>query len=103
MDARKALLDFLDEQVFLPAANADRRRYNARDRTLLLRAQHSVRGTRLKYYEEYTTAERVKANFRSDLSSSFGQKLAADMYLLKLARFEDVKDECFDLCRRHEL
>jgi len=101
MDARKALLDFLDEKVFLPAANADCQRYEAQDRKLLSRVQHSVFGTRSRYYEEYTTAERVKANFRSDLSSAFGQSLAADMYFLKLPAFEDVKHEFFDLCRLH--
>src|SRR5690348_10226141 len=51
----------------------------------------------LKYWEEYTSAERVRANFLSDVASPFGQDLAADMFMLGLTRFEDVKSEFLDL------
>ena len=103
MDARETLLKFLDERVFLPAVHADPHRYDAQDRRLLSRVQHSVNGTQIRYHEEYTSAEQVKENFRRDLASSFGQSLAADLLLLKLPRFEDVKDEFFGLCQSHEI
>jgi hypothetical protein len=61
----------------------------------------SVSSTRIRYYEEYTSAEKVKANFGSDLSSAFGRSLATDMYLLGLTRFENVRDEFLSLCREH--
>jgi hypothetical protein len=63
MGARKELLDFLGERVFLPAATADRARYNAQDGRLLLRVQHSAFGTRSRYYEEYKTAIRSRRTF----------------------------------------
>ena len=100
-DAREALLSFLDDRVFLPALSADPDSYAEEQRKMLSRVQNSVRGTRLKYHEEYTTAARIKTNFRSDLGSTFGQNLAADMFFLRLTRFEDVKDEFVDLCREY--
>jgi hypothetical protein len=103
MDARETLLKFLDERVFLPAAHADPHRYDAQDRGVLKRVRHSVIRTQIRYHEEYTSAEQVKENFRRDLASSFGQSLAADLLLLKLPRFEDVKDEFFGLCQSHEI
>jgi hypothetical protein len=65
MDARKTLLDFLDERVFLPTLHADPQQCDGQDRKLLARVKHSVFATQEKYHEEYTSPERVKANFRS--------------------------------------
>ena len=39
----------------------------------------------------------------SDLVSPFGHNLAANMFLLGLPRFEDVKTDFFELCRLHGL
>jgi|SRR5579884_380514 len=97
IDARQALLTFLDEKVFVPALNAVPAQPS--ERKLLLRVQDRVRSTRLKYWEEYGSAEAVKANFLSDLHSPFGQDLAGDMFMLRMTRFEDVKDEFLKLCR----
>jgi len=101
MDVRAELLRFLDDRVFWPALNAAPERYDRQGRGQLARVQHSVRNTRLRYHGEYTSAEQVKTNFRSDLVSVFGQSLAAEMFLLGLTRFEDVKDEFLTLCGKH--
>ena len=70
---------------------------------VLVRVKDGVAGTRLKYREDYSSAERIRANFNSDLASPFGHNLAANMFLLGLPRFEDVKADFLDLCRRHGL
>ena len=64
-----------------------------------MRVQSSVGKTRLKYYEQYPSAEQVKVNFFSDLASAAGRSLAADLFLLGLPRFEDVNEEFRELCR----
>jgi hypothetical protein len=49
-------------------------------------------------YQEYPTASEIAANFLKDLDSKFGQDLAADMLILKLRRFEDIKQPFLSLC-----
>jgi hypothetical protein len=100
MDARETLLNLLDQRVFLPTIHAIQFP-DAHDRIVLQRVRRSVIETRRRYHEEYTSAESVKANFRSDLASLSGRNLATDMWLLKLPTFEDVKEEFFDICRSH--
>lgn len=96
---RQALLDFLDEKVFLPAIDADPARYtDPGDRKLLKRVKKRVLTTRLRYLEEYKTAEEVKNNFFQDLDSTFGHDLATEMLLLKMQRFEDVQKDFVGLC-----
>ena len=97
---RLTLLNFLGQEVFLPAINADPANYAAAaDRPLLEGVKRRVTTTRLKYQSEYQTAADVKANFFLDLDSPFGQTLAGDMFLLKLTRFEDVQKAFSNLCR----
>ena len=98
-DKRRALLDFLDEQVFLPAINADPALYgDSGDRKVLASVRKRVHKTRTQYQQQYATAAEVRANFLMDLDSKFGQDLATDMWCLKLQRFEDVRQKFFNLC-----
>jgi hypothetical protein len=98
-DPRQALLDFLDQKVFLPAISADPANYaTTGDRRLLESVRKRVTTTRLKYQTEYKTATDVKLNFFQDLDSPFGQALAGDMFLLKLKRFEDMQKDFTNLC-----
>ncbi len=91
---RQALLDFLDKEVFSPAIGADVASYSdAGDRKLLASVKKRVERTRLRYLEQYATAAEVRANFLKDLDSKFGQDLAADMWRLKLQRFENVRSQ----------
>ena len=100
----EALLDFLDARVFKPTASADPLSYSdLGDRKLLKRVKRHVHETKVRYFGTYTTAAEVKANFAQDLSSKPGQALANDMYLLKLSRFEDVREEFLALCKKNGL
>jgi hypothetical protein len=67
---------------------------------LLKRVQRRVHDTRIRYVGEYSTASQVKSNFIQDLNSKPGQELAADMYLLQLPRFEDVRQDFLELCKQ---
>lgn len=98
LDPRQALLDFLDQRVFLPAINANPANYaTQRDRRLLESVKKRVTATRLKYQTEYHTAAQVKTNFFRDLDSPFGQTIAGDMFILKLQRFEDMEQSFANL------
>jgi len=101
LDAKRdALLNFLDEQVFLPALNAGSALYaDAGDRKLLANVKKRVARTRVRY-QDYATATEVAANFLKDLDSKFGQDLAADMWSLKLRRFEDIQQPFLSLCAK---
>lgn len=98
---RQALLEFLDENVFLPAIDAAITGYaDAGNRKLLASVKKRVQRTRLRYQEQYSTAAEVQANFLKDLDSKFGQDLSADMWQLKLQRFENVRSEFLALCSK---
>jgi hypothetical protein len=98
---RNALLDFLDKQVFLPALDADIAGYtDSGERKLLANVKGRVQRTRQRYHEQYATAADVRANFLKDLDSKFGQDLAADMWQLKLQRFETVRNKFVTLCSK---
>jgi hypothetical protein len=95
------LLDFLDSRVFTPTAGADPGKYaSAEDRKLLKSVKKRVAETRTRYLGSYATARDVKVNFAQDLQSKPGQALASDMLVLKLKRFEDVRQEFADLCQK---
>lgn len=92
---------FLDARVFKPTGSADPPGYaDAGDRKPLRSVQKCVHDTRVRYFGTYATAAEVKSNFAQDLNSKPGQELANDMYLLKLTRFEDVREEFLALCKK---
>jgi hypothetical protein len=98
--SRQTLLDFLDERAFLPVENADPLSYvSPGDRKLLKSVQRRVHETRMRY-SQYPSASAIKTNFIQDLNSKAGQTLAADLWLLKLSRFEDIQEEFRQLCNR---
>ncbi len=97
---RGALLNFLDVQVFLPALNTGLAVYaDAGDRKLLTNVKKRVERSRVRY-QQYATATEVAANFLKDLDSKFGRDLAADMWSLKLQRFENIKQPFLSLCAK---
>ena len=97
--AREQLLRFLDDRVFQPTLTALPSAYaTADDRKLLKSVQKRVHEDRTRYLADYPSAGDVKANFIQDLSSRPGQALAADMWLLHLTRFEDIRADFLALC-----
>src|SRR4051812_12305526 len=100
----EAVLEFLDARVFKQTASADPLGYaDPADRKLLKSVQKRVHETRVRYLGTCATAAEVKANFIQDLNSKPGQALASDMYVLKLTRFEDVREEFLALCKKNGL
>ena len=99
--AREQLLRLLDNRVFSPTLGAQPLAYaNPEERKLLKSVQKRVHETRVRYFADYPNAGEVKTNFVQDLNSKPGQQLAADMWILKLTRFEDVRTEFLGLCKQ---
>lgn len=94
-------MGFLDERVFQPALSAQPLAYQvSSDRQLLKSVRKRVHESRVRYFADYPGACDVKANFLLDLQSQAGHALATDMWMLKLARFEDVRADFLTLCAR---
>jgi hypothetical protein len=97
--AREQLLRLLDDRVFQPTLTARPLAYTtADDRKLLKSVQIRVHEIRTRYLADYPSAGDVKANFVQDLNSKTEQALAADMWLLRLTRFEDIRIDFLALC-----
>jgi hypothetical protein len=73
---------------------------DASDRKLLKSVQKRVRESRVRYFADYPTAADIKRNVLGDLNSKPGQALANDMFVLKLPRFEDVREGFLALCQQ---
>jgi len=84
--------------VFQPALTAQPLAYTPEEQRLLKSVQKRVHESRTRYIADYTSAADVKVNFVQDLHSRAGQALASDMWLLKLARFEDAQSAFAALC-----
>jgi hypothetical protein len=95
---REQLLRFLDDRVFQPTLTAQPLAYPTDDRKLLKSVQKRVHDSRTRYLADYPSAVDIKANFTQDLSSKPGQALAADMWMLHLPRFEDIRADFLTLC-----
>lgn len=103
-DAKQQLFDLLDERVFQPALTATPLSYSdTQDRKLLSGVQKRVHESRVRYVADYPDASTIKANFIQDLNSKPGQALASDMFVLKLPRFEDIRQDFLELCKRLDL
>ena len=98
---KQQLFDLLDQRVFQPALTATPLSYaDAQDRKLLKSVQKRVHESRVRYVADYPDASTIKANFMQDLNSKAGQALASDMFILKLPRFEDIRQDFLALCKR---
>ena len=93
-NAREKLLDLLDRKAFDPVLVASPDDYSSEnDRQKLRDVQETTRSTRRSYHEKYTTAEKVRYNFRDDLSSDAAQKVHRKLRSLRLPTLNDIKDE----------
>jgi hypothetical protein len=97
-EKKRQLLNFLDEKVFRPVLDAPSRK--GPDAVFFREAQSKVRRTWYRYPERYLTAIDLKRAFISDLQSPIGQQLAVMLHWLGLPRFEDVREDFLELCRK---
>lgn len=97
-DAKRKLLDCLDETAFQPVLRADAEDYPEDKRDVLRDVQRATRSERDRF-RGYDTAEKVVDMFRDDLSSEPAQKIQRELHDLDLPTLGDVRDEFENLAR----
>jgi hypothetical protein len=100
-NSKQQLFDLLDKRVFQPTLTANSLLYaSLGDRKLLKSVKKRVHESRVRYIADYSDASAIKTNFLQDLNSKPGQALASDMFVLKLPRFEDIRQDFLALCTK---
>ncbi len=97
-ETRKKLVSLLDRKVFEPILRASESRFPEADRQRLAQVKRSTGSERKRYYEDYRTPTEVRENYLSDLQSSAGKRISAELERLGLPTLSSVKDELLDLC-----
>jgi hypothetical protein len=99
-DQRKQLINFINKKVFDPIINADPSKYDDNDRKKLAEVQDKTKKEQRKFEKDYKTANEVKENYLSDVSSDSAQKVDRELRHLHLPTLPGHKDEFEDLCHR---
>ncbi len=99
-DAREELVSFLDRKVFDPILRASPERYGDRDRERLDHVKANTESEKKRFHDDYRTAEEVRDNYRSDLSSRTAGRVNRDLEELGLPTLPSVRDEFEALSER---
>ncbi len=99
-DAREELVRFLDRKVFDPILRTDPDRYEERERDRLEHVKRNTESEKERFHQEYRTAEEVRDNYRSDLSSRTADRVNRDLEELGLPTLRSVRDEFEALSHR---
>ena len=89
-DARRTLVQFLDEHAFDPVLHAAPERYPEQQRDELENVQRATRSEQDRFHE-YSTAEEVYRMFKDDLSSDAARKVHAQLQDLELPTIRDIR------------
>lgn len=98
-NAKERLVDLLDREAFQPVLNARADDFQGADRDRLERVQDATRRERDRYRNDYGSAEEVRRQFRSDLSSQPARDVQRDLKALGLPTLPDVEDDFETLSR----
>jgi uncharacterized protein (DUF2267 family) len=91
-DARRKLVDFLDERAFQPVLRAKPDDFPKDKRDQLADVQRSTESEQERF-RNYESAEKVVQMYRDDLSSEAAQKVHRQLRDLGLPTLNDVRDE----------
>jgi hypothetical protein len=98
-NARDELVQFLDEKVFDPILDKSEADFSSEDQKEKFRdVRRSTESEKHRFHDEYTSAQDVKDNYLSDLSSNTGKKKDEELEDLGLPKLPDVRDEFMELC-----
>jgi hypothetical protein len=98
-DAKEKLVEFLDEKVFDPVLQASEGDFpSSTEKEKLRDVQQSTESGKHRFHEEYRSAEDVKDNYLSDLSSDTGERVSREAQDLGLPTLPEFRDEFMKLC-----
>lgn len=90
-DAKRKLVDYLDEKAFQPVLRAKPDDYPEGNRAKLADVQRATQ-SEAKRFQEYDSAEKVVDMYRDDLSSSRAKEIHRELRDLGLPTIEQVRD-----------
>ena len=102
-DKRRQLLDFINKNVFDPVINASLDKYDEKDRGKLEDIQRKTKNEKKQFEDDYTTAEKVKKGYLSDVRSKAAEKVNDELEHLKLPTLPGFKDKFMELCKKLEV
>lgn len=97
-DARRRLLDFINKKAFDPILNASAGSYQGKDREQLQDVQRKTKNEKEQFEKDYTSAEKVKKGFLSDVRSEAAKRVNSELEHLGLPTLPSLKDEFMQLC-----
>jgi hypothetical protein len=98
--AREQLMSFINKKAFDPIINASADKYDEKDRGTLEDIQRKTENEKKQFEKEFTTAEKVKDGFLSDVRSKSAVRLNHALEHLKLPTLPSIKDEFMELCKK---
>lgn len=98
-EKREKLVKFLDEKAFDPILNKSASDFpEGHKREMFMDVKRSTENEKKRFHDDYPTAEDVKNNYLSDLSSQVAQKKNSELEELGLPRMYQFHDEFMKLC-----
>lgn len=97
-DARKQLIDFINKKAFNPILKADLSDYKGEEKEKLKHVQQKTKNEQHQFEHEFTSAEKVKKEFLSDVRSKAAKNLNKDLEDLHLPTLPSLKDDFSKLC-----
>jgi hypothetical protein len=95
-NARKQLLDFLDQNVFDPVLGLEEEYFVGRDKEKFREAKAETMREKEKYHN-YETAHEIAWQFEKDVTSGASRKINEELDELGLPKLEDFREEFFEL------
>lgn len=91
--SKDRLVQLLDREVFRPILDASPDDYSANERGTLEHVKNATERTWDSYHNQYSSAQEVYDQFRSDLRSAPAKRVSRESRMLGLPSFEDVEDD----------
>ena len=102
-EKRRKLVEFLDQKAFDPVLRRSADSFSGSQREKFEDVLESTENEKKRFHKKYRTAEEVKQNYLSDLSSQTAKKKNAELEDLSLPRLPQFKDEFLQLCEKLEV
>jgi hypothetical protein len=99
-EKRQKLVRFLDDKAFDPILHKSANDYSGKQRQKFEDVKRSTANEKKRFHDKYGTAEEVKRNYLSDLSSRTAKKKQKELDELRLPTLPEFRDEFLELCKK---
>jgi hypothetical protein len=99
-EKRQKLVRFLDEKAFDPVVHKSANDYSGKKRQKFEDVKRSTASEKKRFHDRYGTAEEVKKNYLSDLSSRTAKRKQRELDELGLPTLPEFRKEFMELCQK---